>query len=306
MGFWDVANQVVVLFIILFAGYIAGKTGIIDDRGSKNLSGVLLYITSPMLVLKSFFIDYSRERLTNILWIMAMAFITYFLAIFLAKLIYGRFSGDANLVLRFTAIFSNSGYMGLPIIRVIFGEEGVLYASFYIVAFNIMLWTYGFFLFGGKGTKKQVLLKVLANPSIVAVYIGTIIFIFGIKLPWAITEAVRWVGDMTMPLSMLIIGAVISTVKLISVFSDWRVYLSSAVRLIVMPMLAFGLTRIPGIPGEAAAVLVTVLAMPAATNTTIFSEMFDKDAALASKCVTVSTLLSVVTIPAIVSLLPGM
>jgi predicted permease len=195
--------------------------------------------------------------------------------------------------------------MGLPLMKALYGDDGVFYGSFYIVAFNIVLWTYGYMMIGGRGSRKQVLKKVFANPSIVAVYIGMIIFIFSIRIPEMITGAVDAVGNMTMPLSMLIIGAVISTAKLRTVFSDWRVYFAGAVRLLVMPLIAICLTFIPGIPHMPVAVLVTALAMPAAANTTVFSELFNKDAIFASKCVSVSTLLSILTIPLVVSLIPG-
>ena len=299
-----VLNQVGILFIIMVIGFTAGRTGIIDGVGSKKLAAVMLYVTSPMMVLKAFFIEFSTERLVNILWVMVMGFLMFILAIFLSKFIYGKFPDEISPVLRFTAIFSNCGYMGLPLMKALYGDAGVFYGSFYIVAFHIVLWTYGFFMFGGQGSRKQAIKKVFTNPSIIAVYVGMVIFIFSLKVPETITGAVQSVGDMTMPLSMLIIGAVISTAKLKTVFSDWRVYFSSAVRLILMPMIAFGLTRIPGIPVLPAAVLVTALAMPIATNTTVFSEMFNKDAVFASKCVSVSTLLSIITIPVIVLLLP--
>ena len=300
-----VLNQVGILFIIMIIGFAAGKAGVIDGVGSKKLAGVMLYVTSPMMVLKSFFIEFSAEKLVNIVWIMGMGFLMFILAIFLSKLLYGGFPAEISPVLRFTAIFSNCGYMGLPLMKALYGDSGVFYGSFYIVAFHIVLWTYGFVMFGGQGSRKQVIKRVFTNPSIIAVYVGMVIFIFSLKVPATITSAVTAVGDMTMPVSMLIIGAVISTAKFNTIFSDWRVYLSSAVRLILMPLIAFGLTRIPGIPALPAVVLVTALAMPVAANTTIFSEMFNKDAVFASKSVSVSTILSILTIPIIVSLLSG-
>ena len=298
-----VMNQVLVLFIILLMGFAAGKAGVIDQTASKKLAGVMLYVTSPMLVLNSFFITFTGERLINIFWTMGMAMFMFLLSIWLSKLIYGRFPEKTSPILRFTAVFSNCGYMGLPIMYALYGDDGVIYGSVYIVAFNIMLWTYGYALFGGRGTKREIAVKVFANPCIIAVYTGMIIFIFGLAVPVPVASAVTVVGDMTMPVSMLIIGAVISSARLRDVFSDWRVYLSSFVRLVLMPLIALALASIPGIPHMPAAVIVTASAMPAAANTTVFAEMFDKDAMFASKCVSVSTLLSIITIPTIVSLI---
>jgi len=130
-----------VLFIIMLIGFIAGKAGVIDQTANKKLAGILLYVTSPMLVLKSFFISFTEERLANILWTVGMVFFMYFLAILLSRLIYGRFPEDTSPILRFTAVFSNCGYMGLPVMYALYGDDGVFYGSFFSVAFNIMLWT---------------------------------------------------------------------------------------------------------------------------------------------------------------------
>jgi predicted permease len=225
----------------------------------------------------------------------------FIISIFLSKVIYGKFEEKIVPVLRFTAIFSNCGYMGLPLLYAVFGSEGVFYGSFYIVTFHTVLWSYGYMMYGGKESKAKIIKRLLINPSIIALYIGLIIFLFSISVPETIMGAVRAVGDMTMPLSMLIIGGIMSSTKLLAVFSDWRVYLSSLIRLIVMPLLYFAITYLLGVPSLPIAVMVTLLAMPAAANTTIFAEMFDKDAVFASKCVTVSTILSIITAPIIIS-----
>lgn len=301
MEYITVLKQVIILFIILLTGVVAGKYKIIDSTGSKKLSEVLLYITSPMMVLNSFFIEFSKERLINVLWIVGTGMGMFAVSILLSKVIYWKFDEKVVPVLRFTAIFSNCGFMGLPLIYAVFGSEGVFYGSFYIVTFQAVLWSYGYMMFGGKESKVQIIKRLLVHPTFIALYLGLIVFLFSIPIPGTIKGAIKAVGDMTMPLSMLIIGGVISTAKLITVFSDWRVYLSSFIRLIVMPLLYFALAFLIGVPELPAGVLVAALAMPAAANTTIFAELFDKDAVFGSKCVTVSTLLSIITAPIVIS-----
>ena len=276
MKFDIVLNQVLILFIILGIGYAGGRFRILDSNGTKKLSEVLLYICSPMLVLSSFFIEYSREHLINIIWIIAFSVVTFIIAIYLSKLIYGRFNEKTAVVLRYTAIFSNCGYMGLPLMKAVFGDEGAFYGAFYVVIFQVFLWSYGYIMFGSRDTKINTIKRVLSSPSIIAVFAGTIVFLFRIPIPATIERAIEAVGDMTMPLSMLIVGGVISTASLPSLFNDWRVYLSSFVRLIFMPILAFFISRLAGVPPLPASITVTSLAMPVAANTTIFSEMFTR------------------------------
>ncbi len=206
MKFDIILNQVLILFLILGMGYAGGKFGILDSKGTKKLSEVLLYISSPMLVLNSLFIEYSREHLINIIWTIVFSAAVLTFAIFLSKLIYGRFSEKTSVVLRYTAIFSNCGYIGLPIMKAVFGDEGVFYGTFYVVIFQFFIWSYGYAMFGAKDTIGNTIKKVLINPSIIAAFVGTIVFIFQIPVPAYIKGAIKSVGDTTMPLSMLIVG----------------------------------------------------------------------------------------------------
>lgn len=301
--FYIILNQVIILFIILIIGYTAGKFKILDSAATKKLSEILLFIISPMMVLHSFFIEFSEERVINIFWVIGIGGFMFLVSILIAKFIYKGFSERIAPTLKFTAVLSNCGYIGLPILKALYGDDGAFYGSFYIVLFNVVLWSYGFMLFGGKGTKKQMIKKVLMNPSLIAVYLGLIIFFLRLPIPEPIAAAVNAVGNMTMPFSMLIIGGVISSAKLLSIFTDWRVYLSSGVRLILMPILALIFTRIANVPALPAAVVVVSLAMPSAVATTMFAEMFDKDAVFSSKCVAISTLFSIITVPLIILLM---
>lgn len=297
--FFVVLNQVLVLFVILFVGFIAGKKKILDPTGTKKLSELLLHVTSPMLVFSSFVIEFSQERLINIFYMVGISTCMFFIAIFLSHFIFIKFDERVRPILRFTSVFSNCGYMGLPLMKALFGDEGVLYGSFYVVIFNVFLWSYGYTLFGGKGSRRDMIRKILLNPSIIAVYIGLVVFLLRIQVPNPIVESVKAIGNMTMPLSMLIIGGVISTSRFRDVFSDWRSYFLGGIRLIVMPLLALILTRAAGLTNLPASVVVVALSMPPATNTVVFAEMFDKDSLFASRCVTLVTLLAILTAPVI-------
>ncbi len=303
MRFEIVLNQVLILFLILLVGYVAAKAKILDSPTIRKLSEILLYVASPMLILNSFLFEFSMERLKNAGWVILASGGFFLFSVGLSRLMFHRFNEKVNPVLRFTAIFSNCGYMGLPMMMALYGEDGVFYGSFYIIMFHITLWTLGVRIFGVGGAQTGGWKKILLNPSLIAVYVGMIIFVARIPMPQVVVGAVSAVGNMTMPLSMLIIGAVLSQAKLGTVFNDPKVYLASAIRLVVMPLLALLLARLVGLPALPSAVLVTAVAMPAAANITIFAEMFDKDSVFASKCVSVSTLLSILTAPLIISLI---
>lgn len=306
MNFTIVLNQVLILFIILVIGAVAGKTGIIADGASKKLSELLLYVTSPMMVLGSFFFEYSAEKMRNGLLVLLVGSAFFLFTIFTSSILFRKYDNKLKPILRFTAVFSNCGYMGLPMMKALFGEEGVFLGSFYVVAFNLFVWTFGLAMFSEskeKGGIWKSLRKALLNPALIAVYVGIIIFIFQLPVPHAVQDAVNYVGNMTMPLSMLIIGALISYVNTKTLLNDFKAYLACVVRLIAMPFLAYGILSFIGLPKIVVAVVVTAVSMPIAATTTIFAEMFDKDSVFASKTVTLSTIFSIITAPLIVSLL---
>ncbi|NLM11777.1 MAG: AEC family transporter [Clostridiaceae bacterium] len=306
MNFEIVLGQVLILLIIMIVGVIAGKTGIIADGASKKLSELLLYVTNPMLVLGSFFFEYSAEKLRNGLLVLLIAIGFFFLSIFLSGILFKGFNEKVKPIMRFSAVFSNAAFIGLPMMKALYGQDGVFLGSFYIVAFNIFVWTFGYAMYCNvkeSGGIKSMLKKALLNPAVIAVYVGVVIFILRIPVPEVVKSAVNYIGDMTMPLSMLIIGALISTTKFKNLVNDIKVYYVSAVRLILMPLIAYGILYLFKVPEIITSVTVTALAMPVAATTTIFAELFDKDAIFASKAVMLSTILSIITAPLIVGIL---
>lgn len=306
MNFQIVLNQVLILLIIMIVGIFAGKKGIIADEASKKFSELLLYITNPMMVLGSFFFEFSAEKLKNALMVFLFATVFYFMSIFMSSLLFKGFNEKVKPILRFSAVFSNVGFIGLPMMKALYGQNGVFLGSFYVVAFNIFVWTFGYTMYGDakeSGGMKNLLKKALLNPSVVAVYVGIVIFVFRIPVPEIVKSAVNYIGDMTMPLSMLIVGALISTAKPKDLVNDPKVYYVAFVRLILMPLLAYGILYLIGVPESIYSVVVTALAMPVATTTTIFANLFDKDAIFASKAVILSNILSIITAPLIIGIL---
>jgi len=306
MRFDIVLNQAIILFIMMITGIAAGKAGIISDGVSKKFSELLLYVTSPMMVLGSFFFEYSPDKLRDALLVPVIGSIFFFLTIILSKVLFSKYDEKIRPVMRFAMVFPNSGYIGLPMMKALFGNDGVFYGAFYVIAFDIFLWTFGITMFSENKREKvnvKTLKKILLNPAIIALYIGLVIFALRLPIPDAVQEAINNIGNMTLPLSMLIIGSLISKTKFKTLLNDIRVYYVSFIRLIAIPLVAYFLLSFTGLPRMPVSIVVTALAMPAAAFTSIFPDMFDKDAVFGSKVVTLSTMFSIITVPLIVSLL---
>jgi len=297
LNFSIVFNQVATLLVIIVIGYIASRLNIITEQVNKKLSEILLNITSPLLIFSSFLMEYSMEKLVNAGYVMALGVVMFIVSIILAeKVLFAGQDEKKKAVLKAAAVFSNCGYMGFPVIDSILGQEGVFYASMYVTIFYIFLWSYGVIIYSGERNLKTVW-KAFVSPAMIAVYIGAVVFLFQIPMPYFISSSAKMVGGMTTPLAMLIIGAIIAQSKLIEAFKGLMVYYASFLRLVAMPVLSLGVARLLRIPPDAMNIVAIVLAMPVGVNVAVFAEKYDMEPLLGSKVVTISTILSVVTIP---------
>ncbi|MGB3990181.1 MAG: AEC family transporter [Acetivibrionales bacterium] len=293
-----VFNQVLILFLIMFVGFIAKKTGIINDAVSKKLSELLLKITNPLLVLSAFQMDFSPDIMNNVLLVFIFAVVANLVSILLGQVLFVRQKDEIKKIMKFTAVYSNCGFMGFPVLESLFGRTGILYGSIYVAVFNIFLWTNGMAIFSSsEKLNRDSIKKIVLNPGIITVLIGIVLFMLSIRLPGPVAEAVDLVGSMTIPLSMLIVGATVAGSRFKELFRGWDIYYITAVRLVLMPLIAFAALKILGFPEMLMTICVLLIAMPAAATTTIFAELYDSDSVFASRVVVFTTLASIVTLP---------
>jgi predicted permease len=303
MGNEVVINQVIILFLTMVIGFVAKKRNIINDETTNKLSEILLRITLPAMIIFSYNQEFSKDLLAKGGIMLVYSLVIHVFGILLGNIIYWKYPDDIKNVLKFVTIYSNCGYMGLPVLEALYGQIGIFYASIYITIFNIFTWTNGVMIFTGKRDIKSMK-KALINPGIIAVFIGLFIFIFSIKLPYPVAKTLEMFGTMTTPLSMLIIGALIANMDFKKLFSGLALYYVTAIRLIILPLLVLIAMKILGITDTMLlGTCVTTAAMPAAANTAIFAERYNGNSALASRIVAFSTIASMITIPIILSLI---
>jgi predicted permease len=291
-----IISQVATLFLIMVVGFIARKAKVINAEGNKGLTGLLINITAPFLALSSFQFAFSKQMLAEAGTVLLFAVGAHLFAILFGKLLYRRMPDATGKVLHFITVFSNCGFIGYPVAGSFFGERGIFLASIYNAVFNLLVWTYGVFIFTGK-TGRDAFRRALGNPGIIAVFLGMLLFLFSLKLPEPVAQALQIVGAMTTPLAMLIVGSMLTEVKPASLFSGVAVYWGSMVRLVVMPLLALLGLKLLGVKGVVLGVCILMVAMPAATLAAPLADQYGGDGVLASRVIFISTVLSMVTIP---------
>lgn len=302
-----ILQQILVLFLMIAVGFVIKKRGVITSEANKGFSALLLKVASPFLVIASFQIPFSWELLNRAGIVFLFSIYIHLLAMLVSKLLYRRYPVAVRKVLTFAAVYSNCGFMGIPLLHSLYGSTGVFYASIYIAVYNLFVWTHGVWLFNmpnhsGAGKASGGTWKSLLNPGIISVIAGMILFIFSIRLPEPLFKALELIGSTTTPLAMLIIGASIAEVRGGELLADGAVYFSAAVRLLIIPFGTLTALKLTGIHGALLGSCTLLAAMPCAANTVLFSELYGGDSSLASRCVAISTLLSMVTLPLIMLL----
>lgn len=300
-NFIMIAQQVLVLFILIGVGFACGKKGILTDESSKKITDIVLYVVTPCVMISAFQREFSMHLLGNILLTALCATASIAATVFIAKLIFHDKNTARKKVLQFSAIFSNCGFMSLPLQKAILGDDGWFYGSIFVAVFNVIVWSYGLVMMSGD--KKQMSVKKLAfNPGIVGVLIALIIFVLRIKLPYIISQPIDYLAALNTPLPMLIIGFYLSQADLKKAFTDAGAYLAMAVRLAVVPLLSMFVMHLLNVDPTIMIACVIASSAPTAATTTMFAAKYGRDVELSVSIVASTTLVSIITMPLIVAL----
>jgi malate permease and related proteins len=293
-------NQVLILFLLIFVGFIARKKNLLNNEITAGLTNLLLTIIVPFTIITSFNLKFSPSILHNAIILFWCAVLAHVFSALLSLVLFFKYHGPDRKILKFATIFSNTGFMGLPVLGSLFGPMGIFYGSIYVATFNIFVWTLGVMIFTGKEELK--ILKALTNPSLIAVLLGFLLFFFSIQLPIPIYQTLDMIGGMNTPLSMIVIGSMLAGIKLKELFAGLPVYYGSTVRLLIVPLAVAFLLKLLGIQEHLLKICIVSTAMPVATMTAIFAEKYNGNTLLASRLIFISTALSLLTIPLILLL----
>ncbi|WP_287989440.1 AEC family transporter [Ruminococcus sp.] len=294
-------RQIVIMFIILIIGLGCSMKGLITKEGNKQLSKVALYIVNPLLIFMSYQdCEYSSTLLKGLLWSFLLSGISFGVMILLSTLIISQKRPEHSLE-RFSVVYSNCGFIGMPLIRGIYGTEGVLYLTAYITLFNILVWTHGYMTMKESRDFKSFV-KAASSPSVIAVFIGLVFYLAQIRLPDVLHTSLQYVSDMNTPLAMLIAGSATAQTNIIKALKNKALYMVSVYKLLALPLVAFLLVHFLPAPHMVKMVVLIASACPVATTGTMFAIQFDKNPERCSEFFAVTTLLSGITLPIVTML----
>ena len=268
MNFNNLFNMQGMLFAVMLLGLFLRKKGMITDEGKALLTDLVIDVTLPASILKAFQIEFSMDILKSCIVIFILAIVIQIFSWAVGFVLYPGFDPKHKKVLQYATICSNAGILGNPIAEGIFGSMGLLYASVYLIPQRTFMWSLGLTYFTECPDKKTLAKKVLTHPCILAVFFGFILLITQVQLPGVVNQTIKTLANA-----------------------------NTATCMILMPLLIWGGCRLAGIDSLVTNISVVLAGMPAASVTAILAEKYDSDAEFATRCVVLSTLLSVVTVP---------
>lgn len=294
--FLIIVHQILKMLLLLLLGSLCFRIKLIDQKGNKMLANLLLLVVNPMLAIVSLQTEYSPQLAKGLLISFLLAFLTHLIAAALSTLLVREKDNPNCGIDRFCSMYSNCGFIGIPLVQSVLGSEGVLYLTAYMTMFNLFSWTHGIAIMTGKATLKDLKTGIF-SPMILASAAGLMLFFLQIRLPEVLLDAMSYVADMNAPLAMIIAGVSVAQTDLGQMLKNRRLYRISFGKLILMPSLVLAaLSFLPVSPTIAYTTLIAA-ACPVAATGTAFSLRFQKDYKYTSELYAFTTVLSLATIP---------
>lgn len=287
-------RQILIMALLMAIGVALMKKRILSEQGCKDLGAVLLNMVIPCVILKSYMIDFSYEKLRELGVSASLSLLSLALSMAISCLFFGKRRSIQN----FASAFGNAGFIGIPLTQAVFGEEAVFYVAAYVAFLNLFQWTYGLYIM--TGDKEMIhIAAILKNPVFISIGLGVIMFLLPVSIPAILVKTVGYIADMNTPVAMIILGSYLVKTDFRSIFLSKDIYVCVLLRLLIIPLATLGLFR--ALPVDNIVIIMVVLIAASTSvggNIAIFAQQYGKDYILSVRTVCLSTLLSIVTIPA--------
>lgn len=300
-------QQMIVLFLLMGIGFFCSKKEIITEEVSRKLSAIVVNIANPAMVLTGCMGENKMEG-RELLMVAVIVAAVYGALVVLAMIIPGllKVEKEKRGTYQAMTVFSNIGFMGFPVISAVYGNGALLYASLFMIPYNVLIYTYGVAAMtsGGEKKKEKISLGRIFNVGVIACIITIIFYLLKVSMPVFIENTITHLSNLTAPLSMMVIGASLAKIRLKKLFMDGKLLLFSAIKLLVIPIVGVMIIRQFVENDIICGVCMVMLATPVGSMTAMLAQQYDGDYEMASKGVALTTILSVATMP-LVSMLMG-
>ncbi len=310
----DLIPTSLTLFLIILAGFVARKLKLLDEAVTRGLSVIVAKVAQPFLIVYSIIkLEYSLPNLKGGLLVLLLGILCHGLMFGIALLVFSRVRDlDKKKIYRFAFTFCNCAFIGFPILEALFGEIGLFYGAFYVISYNLGVWSFGIYMMSKgredlapKGTRLQKAVKIFVNAGTIPCFIGLVLYILQLPIPEAaVTIAMRTMdtlGSLCTPLSLMVTGSLVAAMPLRQLFLNPKFYAFLAGKLILLPLFIALIARLTGISAlltelDLGIFFVVMVALPPAAFTTLFANIYDIKPSYAAQLVSLGTLLFPFTI----------
>ena len=302
MSFGTTVMQIMSLFLIMVVGYVLRKTNVFDEAANVRFTRLIIYVSLPSQIIKAFATSQGVVSDREVLLMFGISALTFLLYAIIGALfiIIFRVSSDKKGIYLFMMMFGNVGFMGFPLTEALLGEEALIYAVIFNVIFNLLVYSLGIFMISKTEEEFKFPIKKLLNVPLISACLSIVLYFCKIQLPNVVVQSLEYMGNITTPVAMLILGSTIAGMAWKELFDEWRIYIFTIFKLLLIPMIVIIILRfIPNLNPLIIGSLVLLSATPVATNTTMLAIEYGGDRKLASKGVFFTTLLCMLTIPLI-------
>ena len=291
--------------VTIVLGVVIRKKRLLDERTHSTFTEILLNAILPFAILSSSQYEYSYETLKGIIAVAGAAFLYYLCTLIALRLITSksRMEDSEKRVFVTLAVFANTGFVGIPLMQGLLGARGLLLAATYNLVYNIFFYTYGIHLIS---KKRHTPIQIIFNPVSVASVASLILFVIPWRMPQFLTHTLHTIGDMNIPLSMILLGSTLATVDVKKLFADLKSYIVAILRLAVFPLImllaVLIVRKFVAISPETMITLVLMTALPSGTMNVIYSEKHNCAPKFTARTVVLTLILMVISLPLLMAL----
>lgn len=290
-------RQIAIMALLVLVGIYLSRRGFLSEQGTRDLGAILIRVIIPVVIVKSFITPFSAQRLQQLGLSFLLALLSYVLAMALSWLVFGKRRRIEN----FAAAFCNAGFIGIPLAQAVIGEEGVFFIASSIALLNLFQWTYGVYIM--TDDRNAISAKtIVKNPVVIAIVIGLLLFLTRLPVPSVVVSTLGYIAGMNTPVAMILLGTYMARLPMRRILLERRAYLCVVLRLLAIPALTLLVFHL--LPVGDRGVLLTVFlaaATPVGANICVFAQQNNCDYEFSVVTVCLSTLLSAVTVPLLVS-----
>ena len=295
-------EQLLKIFFIMLLAFVCYNIKLVSQEGNRSVSNLLLLVVNPCLILTVYQeTGYDPDLVKGLLLAFAAAAVSHIIGIFISTVLIRPEGRTDYGIERYNAMYSNCGFIGIPLINSVLGSSGVFYLTAYMVAFNLFSWTHGVILMEKKCSLRNLKEGVL-SPMFLSTVAAVLLFFIRFRIPGVLLDSLNYIADMNTPLAMMVAGFSVAQADLGKMFRNFRIYYISFIKLILLPVIMTALLMIMRLPSDVASTVLIGTACPAAATGTMMAIRYKQNYTYSSEIFALTTVLSLVTIPAVVFL----